>query len=106
MAADELEKLSKADLIWVIRAMERGAKLARALILLESNKQTEAYNRADALYEQASAKRKEYIEMVKEYCGKPIKDIPHDLLLKATRLLDEAKRLEREADRIYGIRSK
>lgn len=100
----QLEKLSKSDLIWVIRAMEKGKTLERALIQLEQNKQTEAFDRADALYQQAAEKRKEYIDMVKEYYGKPINDIPNDTMLKATRLLDDAKRLEREADKLYGIK--
>lgn len=101
---DNLEKLTKADLIWVIRAMEKGLKLPLALIRLEEIRQQEAYDRADALYRQASEKRNEYLSLVKEYCGKPIKDMPAGLLMKATRILDEAKRLEREADRLYGIK--
>lgn len=101
----QLEKLSKSELIVVIRAMQNGKKLERALIQLEQSKREAAYNRADELYKQASAKRKEYISMVKEYAGKPISDIPHDTMLKASRILDEANRLEREADRLYGIKT-
>lgn len=101
----QLEKLSKSELIVLIRAMQNGKKLERALIQLEQSKQEAAYNRADELYKQASAKRKEYISMVKEYAGKPISDIPHDTMLKASRILDEANRLEREADRLYGIKT-
>lgn len=105
MSNDRLESLSKADLIWLIHEMEHGVSVHRALIRLQEQKQIKAYDRADELYKQASAKRKEYISMVKEYAGKPISDIPHDTMLKASRILDEANRLEREADRLYGIKT-
>lgn len=100
---DNLRRLTKDELVWVIRRMEQGASLPRAVAQLEEQKQAQTFCRAEALYEQASAKRKEYAALVKEYHRKPIKDIPPSLLLQATQLLDEARRLTQAADKLCGI---
>lgn len=92
-----LEKYSKADLIWVINQLCKFRFLAEyhvraALNELDYRKEMELLEAADRYTDLAFRKKKEYVELMKPYEGKPIKDIPKDVLNRAYQLAEDIKR--------------
>ena len=96
-----LSQCSKADLLWVINRVKMlmgpssaDQYISRALNDLWYEKQKQRINEADGVAARASAKRNEYIDLMKPYDGKKIVDIPIDVLMRADALLKEARKLD------------
>lgn len=92
-----LEKYSKADLIWIInRLCTRGSirehDIFCAIRDLWVHKEMQRIEAADRYADLAFKKQQEYIELMKPYDGKLIKDIPKDVLNRAYQLADDIRR--------------
>lgn len=105
--AERLQKLTKAELIWVIRELERRSLVMSDLpfILrdLELKKLNEREQEADKLLHTAAEKRMAYCALMKPYEGKRLVDIPQETIEKASRLLEEAEEAGRKWDRMMGM---
>lgn len=105
--AEKLQRLTKAELIWVILELERRSLVMSDLpfILrdLEFRKLNEREQEADRLLNIAAEKRMAYCELMKPYEGKRLVDIPQETIEKALRLLEEAEEASRKWDRMMGM---
>ena len=105
--AEKLQRLTKAELIWVMLELERRSLVMSDLpfILrdLEFRKLNEREQEADRLLNIAAEKRMAYCELMKPYEGKRLVDIPQETIEKASRLLEEAEEAGRKWDRMMGM---
>ena len=105
--AEKLQRLTKAELIWVILELERRSLVMSDLpfILrdLEFRKLNEREQEADRLLNIAAEKRMAYCELMKPYEGKRLVDIPQETIEKALRLLEKAEEASRKWDRMMGM---
>lgn len=103
---EKLKKLSKDELIWIITRMSsfgQGYYLEEALRSLELLKSEEKCNKANELAQKSSQHRKEYIDLLAPYEGKPIKDIPHSVLEKALDAIEKAEKLDKQWERLMRL---
>lgn len=105
MSKQQLEKLSKSDLIWVIDRLlmmtcftQKDHYLGRALSDLKYEKELARIEKAEEFGRKADEKRREYISLLRQYDGCKYADIPLEVLEKAKQLMDEAA----EADRMFA----
>lgn len=105
-----LHECTKADLIWIINRVLQMTTLKnhehyikRALSDLSYRKEKKAFEEAEKINEQSGQKWQEYIDILSSYDGKPIKDIPLDVLDRAQRVYDEAIRLDRKWSKLMGL---
>ena len=105
--AERLQKLTKAELIWVMQELERRrlgmSDLPFILRDLELRKLEKQEQDADRLWHIAAEKRMAYCELMKPYEGKRLVDIPRETIEKASRLLEEAAEAGRKWDRMMGM---
>lgn len=105
--AEKLQRLTKAELIWVIQELERRSLVMSDLpfILrdLEIRKLEKQEQEADKLLHTAAEKRMAYCALMKPYEGKRLVDIPQETIEKALRLLEEAEEADRKWDRMMGM---
>ena len=103
--AEKLQRLTKAEMIWVILELERRSLVMSDLpfILrdLELRKLNEREQEADRLLHTAAEKRMAYCELMKPYEGKRL--VPQETIEKASRLLEEAEEAARKWDRMMGM---
>ena len=108
--AERLQKLTKAELIWVIRELERRSLVMSDLpfILrdLEFRKLNEREQEADRLLNIAAEKRMAYCALMRPYEGKRLVEIPRETIEKALRLLEETEEAARKWDRMMGMPKK
>lgn len=105
--AEKLQRLTKAEMIWVILELERRSLVMSDLpfILrdLEIRKLEKQEQEADRLLHTAAEKRMAYCVLMKPYEGKRLVDIPQETIEKASRLLEEAEEVGRKWDRMMGM---
>lgn len=94
------KKYSKAELIWILEKVcttYGGSSLTRAAMHdLETKQQIERLNKCDAISKEAAACRARYFEMIKPYDGKPLSEIPRDVLERAAQEIEKAQKLDKE----------
>ena len=71
-----------------------------ALGNVEYERNKKKLNRAEELTRLSSEKRNAYIELLKPYEGMKYADIPFDVLNKASALIKEAEKADKEYDKI------
>ena len=105
-----LNQCTREDLIWIInRILQRTSfnnqdyELLRALNDLEYEKEKQQIAEADRIGKQSKQKWDEYIAILAPYDGKPIKDIPLEVLTKAQRVYDEAIALDKKWSKMMGL---
>lgn len=105
-----LQDCTKSDLIWIINrvlhmtAFNNAAYyINRALSDLSFEKEKQAFDEANKIAEQSKRKWDEYIAILALYDGKPIKDIPLDVLGKAQNVYKEALVLDKKWNKLMGI---
>lgn len=105
-----LHDCTKADLIWIINRVLQMTTLQnadhyinRALSDLRFEKERKAIDEAEKISEQSRQKWQEYIDILAPYDGKPIKDIPLDVLKRAQMVYDEALVLDRKWSKCMGL---
>ena len=107
MHRPRLADCTKAELIQIIKHLTNGAdqdlRLARALDYIWYQRTDQRMDRADALAKRAGEARRRYIALLAPYEGKRLMDIPTSVLDRGQRLLDEARRADKEWARLMGI---
>lgn len=107
MHRPRLANCTKAELIQIIKHLPNGAdqylRLARALDYIWYQRTDQRMDRADALAKRADDARRRYIAILAPYEGKRLMDIPTSVLDRGQRLLDEARRADKEWARLMGI---
>lgn len=112
MAKDNitLNECTKADLIWIIKRIlqmtafgSQNHYLMRALADLNYEKEKQALDDAEKIAALADQCRMEYIEILAPYDGKPIKDIPLEILDKAAEAMDTAQALDKKWNKLMGF---
>lgn len=102
----KLKRLSKDDLIWIISRMSSFGQeyfLDEAILSLEYKKEKEKLDKADEINEKAYQHLMEYIDLMSPYGGKKISEIPLDILEKASKAIEQAKKLDDQWNRLMGI---
>lgn len=106
MARPRLADCTKAELIQIIKHLTNGAdqdlRLARALDYIWYQRTDQRMDRADALAKRADEARRRYIVLLAPYEGKRLMDIPTSVLDRGQRLLDEARKADKEWARLMG----
>lgn len=106
MARPRLADCTKAELIQIIKHLINGAdqdlRLARALDYIWYQRTDQRMDRADALAKRADEAHRRYIALLAPYEGKRLMDIPTSVLDRAQRLLDEARKADKEWARLMG----
>ena len=105
-----LHDCTKADLIWIINRVLQMTTfnnfdhyINRALSDLSYEKEKKAIDQAGQIANQAKQKWDEYIAILTPYDGKPIKDIPLDVLVEAQRVYEEALALDKKWEQNHGM---
>lgn len=97
-----LKDCTKAELLWIIdRLRNRGLYrldtiIAIALNDLEYQREQKKLDEADCLNKRSARLRQQYVDLLTPYEGKPILDIPADVLDRAAALQEEAQMLDKE----------
>lgn len=108
--AAKLRRLSKDELIWCILEMEKHnlgtSSIDRILSDLAYRTEMENIDRCEKLAAQAHEKRLAYNDLIAPYVGKPITEIPKQVLDQAVKLLREAEEADNEWFRLSGIKEK
>ena len=101
--------LTKAELLQVVEmlAMETGPYyLDRALGRIRLQRNDAHHERCVKLIDEERKHYAAYFDLLRPYDGKPIKDIPQDVMNRALSELDKAKAAGQEWNRRNGIKLK
>ena len=105
-----LSDCTKADLLWIIKAMCKydlsDPSLQRALNDLEWEKERDRLARADQALQTASAASQRYIELLKPYEGMPLLEVPMDVLQQADAALAESRAANKQWAKLMGVKMK
>lgn len=100
MRRPRLADCTKAELIQIIKYLTGGTgqnhQLDRALDYIWYQRTDQRMDRADALAKRADEARRRYIALLAPYEGKRLMDIPASVLDRGQRLLDEARKADKE----------
>lgn len=104
----KIKKCSKSDLLWIVERLccfdSNVYHVNIALRELNHMKEMQRIDEADEYAKLADEKRKEHIELITPYAGKPISDIPDDVLKKSAKLMREARTAEMKYCQLIGIK--
>ena len=100
-----LSQCTKADLLWIIKRLQIRCKydIDLALCDLAYEKEKERIAEAEKCYKQADKKRRECLEILGPYDGKPIVDIPLPALGKADKAMKEAQDADQKWAKLMGL---
>lgn len=97
-----LKNCTKAELLWLIDWMcthsmfRHDIEIKRALNALEFEREQKKLDEADRLNEESARLRQQAAELLTPYEGKPILDVPADVLDHASAILEEAQMLDKK----------
>ena len=97
-----LKGCTKAELLWLIDWMcthsmfRHDIEIERALNALELEREQKRLDEADRLNEESARLRQQAAELLTPYEGKPVLDIPADVLDHAAALQEEAQMLDKK----------
>ena len=97
-----LKDCTKAELLWLIDWMcthsmfRHDIEIERALNALELEREQKRLDEANRLNERSAQLRQQYVELLTPYEGKPVLDIPADVLDHAAALQEEAQMLDKK----------
>lgn len=104
-----LKGCTKAELLWLIDWMcthsmfRHDIEIERALNALEFEREEKRLDEADCLNKRSARLRQQYVDLLTPYEGKPILDIPADVLDHASAILEEAQALEEKWNRLMKL---
>ena len=104
-----LKGCTKAALLWLLDWMcthsmfWHDIEIERALNALELEREQKKLDEADRLNEESARLRQQAAELLTPYEGKPILDIPADVLDHASAILEEAQALEEKWNRLMKV---
>lgn len=104
-----LRDCTKEELIYVcnyiagrIGLHNKDYYIESALCEVEYERNKKKLDRAEEFSQLSTKKRQEYINLLKPYEGKKYIDIPFDVLSKASALIKEAEKADKEYDKILA----
>ena len=107
-----LKDCTKEELIYAVNYIagrvglqNKDYYIKSALGEVEYNREKKKFDRAEEFNRISTQKRKEYIELLKQYEGKPVSDVPIEIVLKAEKLIKEAQKADKEWEKLMDIRS-
>lgn len=97
--------LTKAELLQVMEILDvtAGYYLERALSQIERQRNDAHYEKSQQLIAEEKKHYEAYFDMLQPYEGKPITDIPLDVVKRAQAELEKAKSAGREWGKLNGI---
>lgn len=104
----KLTDCTKADLLWLIKRMcqlnlsERELRIA--LRDLEFYKEQQRNEKAHQMLKKQQDATQRYVDILRDYEGKPIKDVPMAVLKEADAALAEAKAADKQWRKLMGIK--
>lgn len=101
--------LTKAELLQVVEMLAEAANeyyLDRALGRIEMQRNDAHHERCVKLIDEEQKHYTAYFDLLRPYDGKPIKDIPQDVMNRALSELDKAMAAGQEWNRRNGIKMK
>lgn len=101
--------LTKAELLQVVEMLAFGANkyyLDRALGRIEMQRNDAHYEKVRKLIDEERQHFNAYFELLRPYEGRPLADIPLEVVERAQVELDKARAAGREWDRLNGIKRK
>lgn len=100
--------LTKAELLQVLEILNTTAEyyLERALCQIERMRNDAHHEKSMKLIDDEKRHYDAYFDLLRPYDGKPIKDIPQDVMNRALSELDKAQAAGKEWARLNGIRLK
>lgn len=105
-----LNECTKADLRWIINRIlqmttfdKKEYYLKRALSDLWYEKEKQRINEGDKYLEISDKKLKEYIQLMKQYQGKSLTEIPTNVKKKAVQLLKEVEEADKKWRKLLGV---
>lgn len=104
-----IERLNKADLLWVVRRMcadmgpEGDIKLQRAMSELDYRREQALIKKADDAARRANTARKRIIDILAPYDKMSFLDIPTEVLEQAAAAEQEATAADKEWEKLMGI---
>lgn len=105
----KLSECTKADLLWIIKRIQQGYlhdgeyAVLRALGDLAHEKDKQRNDEADRIAKLADEKRLEYVNILSNYDGMRIIDIPLPVLEQADKLAKEAQALDQKWEKLLGL---
>lgn len=103
---NNLNKLTKADLIWVIQRVctamgaDGDIRLSRAIVELDYQREKERIEQAEEAAQRAATARKRIIEILGPYDGMRFMEIPTEALERAAEAEEEAAAADKEWEKI------
>ena len=104
-----LKGCTKAELLWLIDWMcthsmfRHDLEIERALNDLEFERTRKRLDEARRLHEKSARLRRQYVELMPPYEGKPILDVPADVLDHASAILEEVQVLDKKWSRLMKV---
>lgn len=105
----DLKNYSKEDLIWIINRMCAFGDdwtLKNALRELDYTKDIRRIEEAEKIAKQSHKLRQEYIDLLSPFDGKPINEIPLDILEMASSAMKQAQSLDKKWNKLMGLEGK
>lgn len=101
----DLSKYTKADLLWILKRLSLRCRhdIDVAINDLAYEKEKARLSEADRYRKVADAKRREYLDILAPYNGKPLLSIPISVLKRADRALKEAEAADGRWAKLMGL---
>lgn len=106
----KLKDCTKAELLWIIDRMQcyspfhLESALARALDDAELERELKRFDEADRINHLSAQARQRALELLAPYDGKPMVDIPPEIVKQAGAAIEEARALDRKWNRLMGFK--
>lgn len=100
-------ELTKAELLQVMEILAESAEyeLDRALSQIERQRNEAHYEKSKKLIDEEMQHYRAYLELLRPYAGRPVKEIPADVFKRAMEEWGKAHAAGKEWDKLNGIKT-